>query len=320
MRLDDHERDEVGALVTRVLLEEELWDPVTFADRAARVSQHLPVRMREFLTEVRVSEADIAVVSNLPLSEDLPPTPAGWEMAVKTGAGRAEEVLHMICGAGLAEPFSWSDQQDGRMVHDVCPSPGEERSLTSASSELTLALHTEDVHHPCRGDYVSLFCLRNPDAVGTTYVRVGSIDVPDDVRAVLNEDRFRFFADDSHVNVNLPGDQDSQRMSTVGPIVFGPSQQPYLRIDLDFTDVATPGDDTADAAMRRAFDSLRGSVESVVLSPGDLIFLDNYQVVHGRAPFVPRYDGNDRWLKRVNLIRDVRRLFVETRARSRVLA
>jgi len=60
-------------------------------------------------------------------------------------------------------------------------------------------------------------------------------------------------------------------------------------------------------------------VERVVLRPGDVAFLDNYRVVHGREPFTPRYDGHDRWLKRVNLIRDIRRVFVETRSLTRVI-
>lgn len=34
-------------------------------------------------------------------------------------------------------------------------------------------------------------------------------------------------------------------------------------------------------------------------APGDLTLIDNDVAVHGRIPFRPRYDGTDRWLKRV---------------------
>jgi alpha-ketoglutarate-dependent taurine dioxygenase len=44
-----------------------------------------------------------------------------------------------------------------------------------------------------------------------------------------------------------------------------------------------------------------------VLEPGDFVFIDNYRAVHGRKPFKARYDGNDRWLKRINITRDLRK-------------
>lgn len=321
--LNDDDRIAINGLVDSVYAERQPWDALTFADEAGAVAEELPVRLRHFLTRVRSEQADVAILSGLPLSEDLVPTPTGWEFAAKTGAAQREELLLLVCASALGDPFAWSDQQHGRMVHDVCPAPGQERSLTSASSELNLALHTEDVHHPCRGDYVALLCLRNPDSTGTTFVHVDSLDVPAETRAVLSDDRFKFFADDSHENTELDPEEEAgrleNRMSMDGSVLFGPSDFPYLRIDLDFA-AARDGDPAAEAAMRVAFDSLRRSVERVVLRPGDLAFLDNYRVVHGREPFAPRYDGNDRWLKRVNLIRDIRRVFVETRSLTRVIA
>jgi alpha-ketoglutarate-dependent taurine dioxygenase len=43
------------------------------------------------------------------------------------------------------------------------------------------------------------------------------------------------------------------------------------------------------------------------MESGDFCFLDNYRVVHGRKPFKARHDGTDRWLKRVNVVRDLRK-------------
>lgn len=321
--LEDDERAAIDALVDEVFRQRRPWDALAFADEAGAVAEYLPTRLRRFLTRVRGDQSDVAIVSGLPLSADLAPTPTGWEIAAKTAAGQREELLLLVCAAALGDPFAWSDQQRGRMVHDVCPAPGQEHSLTSASSEADLSLHTEDVHHPCRGDYVALLCLRNPDAVGTTFVHVDSLDIPEEVRAVLAADRFRFFADDSHEDNHLDQEEVAgrleNRVSRAGSVLFGPTDFSYLRIDLDFA-AAPEGDAAAQEAMRLAFDSLRRSVQRVVLRPGDLAFLDNYRVVHGREPFAPRYDGNDRWLKRVNLIRDIRRVFVETRSLTRVIA
>jgi L-asparagine oxygenase len=44
-----------------------------------------------------------------------------------------------------------------------------------------------------------------------------------------------------------------------------------------------------------------------VLEPGDMVFVDNRLVVHGRIAFWPRYDGTDRWLHRIFVHLDNRR-------------
>jgi clavaminate synthase/L-asparagine oxygenase len=49
------------------------------------------------------------------------------------------------------------------------------------------------------------------------------------------------------------------------------------------------------AALSQALDA---STESVRLTPGDLLIVDNYRTTHARTPFSPRWDGHDRWLHR----------------------
>lgn len=331
LELTDTERAEVAALVDDVGSAGNAdgdWDPLAIASSATTHAQRLPLRLREFLCDVRETEADLSVVSNLPIDPSLPPTPAGWDLAAKTGAGHREELTLLLVGSALAEPFAWANQQDGRVVHDVCPAPGQEAALTSASSETELSLHTEDVYHSCRGDYVSLFCLRNPDAVGTTVVRVADLDLQPELREALRRPEFRFYADDSHAVGFTTGTQDDYlggRPYETGSVLFGPLEHPYLRFDIDFmsADGADPGDKTDMTDMTDVIQRTQGTfgeaIERVALAPGDAVFVDNYQVVHGREPFTPRYDGHDRWLKRLNLIRDVRRIYASGDRRSRIL-
>jgi Fe(II)/alpha-ketoglutarate-dependent arginine beta-hydroxylase len=221
----------------------------------------------------------------------------------------------------LGDPFSWANQQSGRLVHDVIPSKGMEDSLTSASSETQLTLHTEDVFHSCRGDYVALMCLRNPDAVGTTVSRVPEGALAADTVEVLRQDRFRFYPDDSHI-ASLDGVHPTvaltDRPYEQSSVLFGPADDLYLRIDPDFT-TAVPGDDEAEHALRTCEELLTGATQSVVINPGEAVFIDNYRVIHGREVFTPRYDGTDRWLKRTSILRDLRRSYVHERSRSRVL-
>jgi Fe(II)/alpha-ketoglutarate-dependent arginine beta-hydroxylase len=315
------ESEEIESLAMEVLAGLDRWDPPSFVDDARLIAEHLPLRLRQFLVNARYVESDVFVVSGLPVDPSLAPTPPGWDAAAKTGAGYRDELVFMLCSAIVGDPMCWATQQGGKLIHDVCPSRGMEHSLTSASSTTQLSLHTEDVHHPCRSDYVSLFCLRNPDAVGTTFARVGALDLPTRIREVLMQDRFHFHPDDSHTGAeprNLSGSGRFARpQASSGPVIFGPAEHPYLRFDIDFT---SGDDDAAQEAIRVTDELMRASVERVVLEPGDAVFIDNYRVVHGREPFSPRYDGKDRWLKRMNLIRDIRRAYATSHVRSRVIA
>jgi alpha-ketoglutarate-dependent taurine dioxygenase len=52
-------------------------------------------------------------------------------------------------------------------------------------------------------------------------------------------------------------------------------------------------------------ETLSAHHSSVVLEPGDLLVIDNDIVVHGRSPFVARFDGTDRWLQRAFVVEDL---------------
>lgn len=307
--LTSTESGEVAGVAEAILTQNQGRAFTAYVEAVRIAAENLPPRLRRFLVESRVIESEVFLVSGLPLSSDLAPTPAGWVAAEQLGAGLAEELVLLLCGSLVGDPFSWSTQQKGRLVHDVCPSPNAERSLTSASSRAALSLHTEDVHHPCRADYVSLMCLRNPDATATSVVGIDAVTLPPRIRRILREDRFEFHPDHSHAG-------DELVRSESGPVLFGPSERPYLRFDADF--VSGNDKDAADA-VRQTAECLDATVEQVVLQPGDMVFLDNYRVVHGRHSFVPRYDGTDRWLKRINLARDIRRTFRKSGSLSRVV-
>jgi alpha-ketoglutarate-dependent taurine dioxygenase len=45
--------------------------------------------------------------------------------------------------------------------------------------------------------------------------------------------------------------------------------------------------------------AIRDSIVDYILETGDLMLINNNTAVHGRKPFIARYDGTDRWLKRV---------------------
>lgn len=109
----------------------------------------------------------------------------------------------------------------------------------------------------------------------------------EEVLQILTKPRFVTVADDAH-------DLASTATPLV-PLVQGGNRY-QIRVDRDFTSAAE-GD--TDAAL--ALEAIDQNVQDLALAPDDIAFIDNTLAVHGRRSFTPRFNGTDRWLKRVNI-------------------
>jgi L-asparagine oxygenase len=318
LQLDATDADRIDALLDDLVTRtgdnphEHLVGPVRHAARG------LPDRLREALDAMRLWERPTGLhISRCRVDDGaIGPTPGSWRSA---GRGLREELLLLLLTAPIGEPYGWSTQQDGRVVHDILPTRGDEHVQLGSSSTTELLWHTEDAFHEMRCDYLALLCLRNDQAVGTT-VAIPDLDrLSARSRTVLSERRFHIRPDDSHLRVRNPGRADTRELAgrfddverrfsdpALVSVLFGPPDRPYLRIDPAYM-TAAPGDGPAEQALAEVYELVDGSLLDVALTPGDVLILDNYRGVHGRRPFQARYNGRDRWLKRVNITRDVRR-------------
>lgn len=246
--------------------------------------------------------AGATVITRLPMHDaELGPTPRDWHQAAAWSGDPARrhasfqlDITMLLLARLAGEPFGWHGQQDGRLVNNIIPAPGHEHEQSGASSTTLLSPHTEDAFHPRRANLLMLGCLRNPDRVGTTVSSVRQVRLNERQRRRLAEVRLPILPDVSYGT-------DFHRHSTPGvAAVGGDAENPTLRYDPAYTPI-----DRADDEFRRAYDHLGAELERVchtaVLEPGELLLVDNDVVVHGRVPFTPRYDGTDRWIKRVNV-------------------
>jgi L-asparagine oxygenase len=156
-----------------------------------------------------------------------------------------------------------------------------------------------------RPDFVALLCLRaDHDRVAATTLSPVERIMPLLSRhtvEILREPRFRTTVDASFL----------QGLGTAEPIRVGPIQvlsgsleRPRVRADFAET---TGLDDEA----QEALDELKRCVDkvaiTVLLEPGDLLFVDNHRAFHGRTSYRARWDGADRWLLRTSVTRDLSR-------------
>jgi hypothetical protein len=261
----------------------------------------LPEAVRSTLRPPATS-VGATVIARLPVHDaDLGPTPRDWREAAVWSADperRASsftlDIAMLLLARCAGEPFGWQGQQGGRLVNNIVPAPGHEHEQSGASSTTLLCPHTEDAFHPQRAHLLILACLRNPDAVGTTVSSVRQVRLDSRQRRCLGRARLPILPDVSY-------GADFHRYPAVPVVTVGEDTEgPTLRYDPAYTPL-----DEADDEFRSAYDHLGTELERVchtaILAPGELLMVDNDVVVHGRVPFTPRYDGTDRWLKRVNV-------------------
>ncbi|MEV8444720.1 MULTISPECIES: guanitoxin biosynthesis L-enduracididine beta-hydroxylase GntD [unclassified Streptomyces] len=320
MALAAHTLSPADAAMLSALADESDGDPGDpgFHDRAWPLADRLPGQLRRLLTDFRRAEsAEACLVQGFPVAEETAgPTPRHWETAAGVTTTRRAEVLLSLCGAVLGDPFSWATLQSGRMVQNILPIPGDEKQQNGHGSEALLEFHTEDGFHPDRCDYLLLLGVRNHDRVPTLLSSVRDVVLDDRTRKVLAEPRFHILPDGEHLRQLAERAPDGPALTEARalyeqppavPVLFGDRLNPYLRIDRPFMRCA-PGDTEAEEALDALMAELHRVRREVVVSTGSLLVLDNYLAVHGRKAFPARYDGTDRWLKKLTVRRDLRRL------------
>ncbi|MBS2965018.1 TauD/TfdA family dioxygenase [Actinocrinis puniceicyclus] len=294
-------------------------DPVHpgFYDHCWTAAGQLPRGLREFLEGLRRGErAAVCVVRGFPADDDaLGPTPAHWDAAEPGRPTLELELWLALSGLTLGEPFAWASLQSGRVVQNILPIRGDEKRQNGYGSKAFLEFHTEDGFHPLRCDYLLLMGVRNHDQVPTIVSSVRDLHLTEADRVLLAQERFYILPDDEHVRQLQTHDPDNpalERMRRMRDdpqpmaVLFGDARHPYLRIDRPFMR-AVGGDPRAEAALDRLMAELERAQQEVVVGPGTLLVVDNYLAVHGRRSFEVRYDGTDRWLKKLTVSRNLRR-------------
>jgi L-asparagine oxygenase len=264
-------------------------------------SGRLPDRLLNALSDFRRfgNEEGVLTVRNLPVADDLPPTPRAPESVARTCTPSVAALLLVM--SRLGDPISYAEEKHGALVQDVCPVPGEENQQQNTGS-VYFKLHTENAFLENRPDFIGLLCLRE-DHEGKAASITSSIRQafrmlsPMDV-TVLREARFRTrlapsFCRDGSVQVYQPP----------SPVLMGPPEFPSLCVDFDDTQ---PCDESAERALTALHDALQKVRRESVLRRGDLAIVDNSVAVHGRSAFIPRYDGEDRWLQRLFVVSSIR--------------
>lgn len=284
------------------------FDPVSQTDEFILAAQlaaaKLPERVRRVAARFRRdgSPAGGLLIRNLPV-EPLPPTPdhADYGLGITLPAAR----VFSLASALFGDQFGFKPELAGHIIQDILPVSGFEDTQQSISSRALLELHCETVFTDNRADYIGLMCLRpDPERIAGTVLASTAMLLPlldSKSLSILSEPRFSTTVDGSFLRgagIDHP--------ILVGPIKVLDGNPARPRIRCDFAE--TRGlDDEAQTALDLLYQVASNAIIEVRLEAGDLLLIDNHDAFHGRTSFNRHGHGEDRWLLRTFITRDLSR-------------
>jgi L-asparagine oxygenase len=252
----------------------------------SRVAIHeLPAK----IASVRTRMPPLVKITNLPVEPVFKRTPSHWREECGTPN---DELFHQISSM-FGHVFGYSDLQDGRLLQEIFPIRGDENKQVGSGSS-KLELHTEDPSLEYRADYLGFLCISNIDKVPTIVSVPDFSHLSEAAFICLTTQRFQILSD-------RPSNPNYKNQDLLTPVLIR-DETGHVRFIYDPVYINY---EAMNARQKDAFGELQDLVESSVidflLGAGEIGFIDNYQVAHGRPQYSPRYDGTDRWLKRTQI-------------------
>ena len=321
VRLDSVEAESLLASARDYLGAVKAFEDLVSLDRATTYLPLLPDIVREFADRLRSDDERTVgfVMSGVRFGAlAATPTPRSFGEYESDERSRLANAVVFLCAAAVGTPFCFASQQQARLVLDVFPLPGHEVDQLGCSSTTILDWHNEDAFHPLRADYSLLLCIRNDQSAATRLIAAADLRLDGEVEAQLRTPQFAIVPDISHsysYNFSTSGvaagsEAAFRRVGELArciprtAVLTGDRDDPQIRVDFPYMpqELHSPAANSALAALRRTLQENSGT--PLVLTPGDILIFDNRRCVHGRDGFRARYDGTDRWLRRLNISRD----------------
>lgn len=334
-KLDQEENLLIDELTKNILQKYHSPENEEFLSLASLLAHDLPIGLKKFLHSFKEQEDKYSAckVSGYNIDDTIiGKTPLCWEDKLASSHLTIQESIYLVlCGSLIGYPIAWATQQEGFVVHDIFPIEKHRNSQLGFSSDQQLEWHTEDAFHPLRGDYLAIMGLRNHDKIPTLICTTNDIDLTQKALKPLFNTTYRIKPDESHLFINQSQSHNDERLKTSQnmmqeqninlheiAVLFGNPINPYWRLDPYFMEM--PNETKDKEALELLIKLIDENIKPIVIDAGEILFCDNYRVVHGRGSFNAKFDGTDRWLKRLNIVNDLRKSRASRKsAKSRIL-
>jgi hypothetical protein len=213
----------------------------------------------------------------------------------------------ILVGAFALHGYGYTSQQYGVIFNNMVVAESQRSVEYVASNKNELGFHTEDSAFAegddggMSPDILSLHYFRNQEGVSTPVSTPNFSRLSDSMLESLRQEQF--------VIPNSPaqGGDPNQTNNKVA-VIFGDTDNPSVRYNANF--MPTPNDPPEVKKIVEAFTNhLHEQATILVMQPGDILFINNRQTVHGKGKHgweAPK--GKGRWQRRLALSKDLGRL------------
>jgi len=276
-------------------------NPEIFCKQSKILSHLLPENIKNKLKNFALngSPTGFLLIKTIQIHDDIiPKTPSSNNN--KVGETTILARIQSILINAISEMISYEAEGYGRLFQDIIPIKSMANNQTSVSSNVELEIHTEQAFSNLRPDILSLSCLRGDENAFTYILPIQKIidNVTPEELHLLKQPLWNCGVDLSFkINGNDFIDGDIRGpFSIITDIINNEKCEDYnLIFDQD---LMTGINEDANNMIKKIVDIYYKERISHNLKPGEIIFVDNRRAVHGRSPFIPKYDGNDRFLIR----------------------
>lgn len=277
-------------------------EPQKFLDNSKdAVIQILPEDLKSMVRDFsrNVQNEGVLLIKNFPIDEQLGETPIDTKTPVSKKTYLSES---LICGVAqlIGEVFGYTNEKQGALVHNICPTIGGKDEVSSEGADLPFPFHVENLNlYPYTPSHLILFCLRSDkEKVATTYALN-----PQKCIQLLDHETLEVLKTNSFI----VGGNDSlgidEAREAIMPVIRGDIRNPEITVEFKDT---RPLNKAAEIALNKLKEVCNNSdeIKAIKLKVGDMLILDNRRVLHSRNKFKASYDGQDRWLQRVYVLSD----------------
>lgn len=263
--------------------------------------------------EIGVLDIDLSGVLNT-MNWRPPSTPTEHDAYGSHALTPLDVLRCALIGAAGGYSYSYSAQANGNLCDDVMPRPVH-RDVGGISSGREVGWHTEDAifnrgddnSRHTAWDLVSFAYLRNPtnDPTHVSMPRVGSLKP--DVRSAL---RIRQFP----LQTRYAQATESYAIGAPMSLLYGPFDWLRFTFSALSDGIQRFRDLNLLHLVEALIEELEASSDLVDGDAGHVVFLDNMRVAHARRAWKskPRFDGSDRWQRRLGTASLDRRTFIQS--------
>lgn len=247
----------------------------------------LPPRIKQALLNFKVSRQPYLLIKGFPVSTVKTPLTNTHCVGEKTTLSK----IQALVVSSISEMIAYEGESSGKLFQDIVPDQKMAALQSSVSCDQELEIHTEQAFSKLRPDVLCLACLRGDLDAFTYILPINFIleNITTSEYNLLKQPLWMFGIDYSFKLNNNEFIDGNLR----GPFpILGDN---CLLFDQNLISGITQ---EAELIIKKIIDIYYKHRISYCLEPGDILLINNNQVVHGRSPFKARYDGNDRFLIR----------------------